>query len=388
MITAFVPVRGGSKSIISKNIKFLAGMPLVYWVVSALQHTATIDKIVVATDSEEIEQVVLDFALSKVEVYQRDAINAEDTSSTESVVLEYFDKKTLEDEDLFILVQATSPFTTNTHFEQAIDLLINSGKDSLLSCVKNKRFFWNKKGFPINYDVYERPRRQEFEGNMMENGAFYINKVKNIKKYKNRLSGDIAIYEMPTYTSLEIDEAEDWVIAEALMKFRTNNNIIENKDIKLFITDVDGTLTDAGMYYANDGQELKKFNTRDGKAFEILRSLGIKTGIITSEDTVIVKNRAKKLKVDFLYQGLEYVGKLEAVQQLCQKLKISKEQVAYIGDDINCRELLEYVGYAGCPSDAVAAIKAIPNINIMDSKGGEGAVREFVEKIIIVDEVV
>lgn len=388
MIIAFVPVRGGSKSIVSKNIKFLAGKPLVYWIVSALQQTSTIDKIIVATDSKEIKEIVLGFTLSKVEVYQRDAINAEDTSSTESVILEYVDKNNLENEDLFVLAQATSPFTTNIHFEQAIDLLLNSGKDSLLSCVKNKRFFWNKKGFPINYDVEERPRRQEFEGYMMENGAFYINKVKNIKKYKNRLSGDIAVYEMPTYTGLEIDETEDWVVAEALMSLRKSDNILANKDIKLFITDVDGTLTDAGMYYANDGQELKKFNTRDGKAFEILRGLGIKTGIITSEDTIIVENRAKKLKVDFLYQGLEHIGKLEVVQQLCQQLKINKEQVAYIGDDINCRELLEYVGYAGCPSDAVAAIKAIPNINIMASKGGEGVVREFVEKIIAIDEVI
>lgn len=91
----------------------------------------------------------------------------------------------------------------------------------------------------------------------------------------------------------------------------------------------------------------------------------------------------KKLKVDFLYQGLEHKGKLKAVQQICMDLGISKEQVAYIGDDINCKELLEYVGLAACPNDAVDIIKKIPNINIMQSKGGEGAVREFVDKFIL-----
>lgn len=386
MNIAFVPVRGGSKAIISKNIKPLAGKPLVYWVLIALQNASTVDKIVVATDSQKIEEVVLSFSFSKVEIYHRDAINARDESSTESVILEYITKKDLNNEDLLILAQATSPFTTSFNFEEAIAFLIKSGKDSLISCVQNKRFFWNKEGLSINYNVEERPRRQDFDGCMMENGAFYINKIENIKLSKNRVTGNIAIYEMPSHTGLEIDETEDWVIAEALMQSKEKNSMPKSEDIKLFMTDVDGTLTDAGMYYSSDGQELKKFNTKDGKAFEILRGLGIKTGIITSENTVIVKNRAKKLKVDFLYQGLEHNGKLKAIQQLCQELDISRDQVAYIGDDINCKELLEYVGYAGCPSDAVEVIKLIPNINIMNSKGGEGAVREFVEKYIVISE--
>ena len=124
--------------------------------------------------------------------------------------------------------------------------------------------------------------------------------------------------------------------------------------------------------------ELKKFNTHDGMAFQILREKGIKTAIITSEETSIVKRRAKKLKVDYLFQGKRHNGKLEAVKKICIEEGIKLENVAYIGDDINCFELLSNVGYAACPSDALNEIRSIPNIKIMTKKGGEGVVREFI----------
>ena len=152
--------------------------------------------------------------------------------------------------------------------------------------------------------------------------------------------------------------------------------------IKLFLTDVDGVLTDGSMYYTESGDEFKKFNTRDGMAFELLRKAGIKTGIITSEDTQIVARRAAKIKADYLYQGQRDGGKLAAAQEICTKEGISLSEVAYIGDDLNCISLLEKVGKAACPADAVDAVKAIPGITMLYKKGGEGCVREFVELIV------
>jgi len=147
--------------------------------------------------------------------------------------------------------------------------------------------------------------------------------------------------------------------------------------IKLFATDVDGTLTDACMYYAEDGMELKKFNFRDGMGFQLLREAGIKTAIITSEETNIVKKRANKLKVDYLSMGTW--KKLEFVQNICAELGITLDDVAYIGDDINDFELLNAVKYKACPQDAVSKIKNIPGILHLEHKGGDGAVREFIE---------
>src|SRR5690606_24895334 len=111
-------------------------------------------------------------------------------------------------------------------------------------------------------------------------------------------------------------------------------------------SDVDGTLTDAGMYYDQHGNELKKFNTHDGKGFELLRNAGIKTGLITSENTPIVEHRAKKLKIDYLVQGVASAGKLQAALALCAKEGVELSEVAYIGDDVNCKELLEQAGMA------------------------------------------
>ncbi|MFY9074534.1 acylneuraminate cytidylyltransferase [Malaciobacter mytili] len=379
MNIAFIPVRCGSKSIPFKNIKEFCKKPLVYWNLKALQDSLNIDKIYVATDCNEIKEVVNSFNFSKVFIYDRDKENATDTSSTEDVMLEFIKKNSFLDSDTFILVQATSPLTQTDDFDKALKQYKEEKADSLLTCIRTKRFFWNKEAKPLNYNYKNRPRRQDFEGLLMENGAFYINTIGNIKKDKNRLSGKISIYEMPEYTAIEIDEEDDWIIAQKLMEKYILKEFKENKKIKLFLSDVDGTLTDAGMYYDIYGNELKKFNTHDGKGFELLRNAGIKTGIITSEETKIVENRAKKLKVDYLYQGVGFKGKLEAAKEICKKENISLDEVAYIGDDINCKELLENVGIAACPADALNEIKEMKSIIKLTKNGGYGAVREFIE---------
>ena len=153
------------------------------------------------------------------------------------------------------------------------------------------------------------------------------------------------------------------------------------RKIKLLLTDVDGVLTDSGMYYSEAGDELKKFNTHDGMGLQLIKAKGIKTGIVTSENTKLVERRFQKLKLDYLYQGKREGGKLASVKEICEKEGISLAEVAYIGDDVNCFELLSAVGLAACPADALSAIKNIPGIVQMKKKGGEGCVREFVEMI-------
>ncbi|MBR5433596.1 MAG: acylneuraminate cytidylyltransferase [Bacteroidales bacterium] len=382
MVIAFIPVRGGSKSIPLKNIKLFCGKPLVCWNIEALEQCPDVDEIIVATDSDKIEETVASAQYKKTKIYRRSAENACDTASTESVMLEYISYAKLPAEDTFMLVQATSPLTQTIHFSEALKMYRGGKYDSILTCVRNYRFFWNADGSSMNYDYRNRPRRQNFDGMLMENGAFYINSVKNIFASKNRLSGKIGIYEMPEYTATEIDEPDDWIILEKLMYKHVLQPQNKKTDIRLFMTDVDGTLTDAGMYYTENGDELKKFNTRDGMGLQLLQKTGVKVGIVTSENTKIVERRAAKLKVDFLCQGKRDGGKLAAVQEICNQMGISLQNVAYIGDDVNCRDLLTSVGFAACPADAMDDIKSIPNITIMTKKGGEGCVREWIEQIL------
>lgn len=376
-IIAFIPARGGSKSIPEKNIKSFCGKPLIYWNLQELQNSNA-DKIVVATDSEKIKNIVNSFNFSKVSVYDRSSENSQDISSTESVMLEYIDSVKLSDSDTFMLVQATSPFTQKNHFNEGLELF--EKHDSVLSCCESKRFSW-RDGKALNYDIYNRPRRQDFDGTLIENGAFYISSVSDIKKTNNRISGEIATYKMPDFTYTEIDELEDWIVAESLMKkFILKDKIPYFSKIKIFLSDVDGVLTDAGMYYTENGDEFKKFCTYDGMGFQLLQKSGVKVGMLTTEDRELNRRRAKKLGLDFDFHGAK--DKLQIVKELCEREKITLNEVAYIGDDVNCFELLSNVGIAACPNNAVKRIKSIPNIIHLQKNGGEGVVREFVELIL------
>lgn len=386
MNIAFIPVRGGSKSIPRKNVKEILGKPLICHTVDAALLANSIDRIIVATDADYIVDVINSFYYDedKVEIYLRDAENATDTASTESVMLEYALKNNFSN---IVLLQATSPLTTAEDIDGAFEKFQYSNCNSLLSVVKQKRFIWgfnSKEEFDsLNYNHEKRPRRQDFEGYFVENGAIYIISKENLIKSGNRLIQPIEFWEMHEDTFFEIDEPSDFIIVEELIKKRGNNNIVINPknglDIRLFLTDVDGVLTDAGMYYTESGDEIKKFNTRDGKGLELLREQGIKTGIVTSENTKLVERRAKKLKLDYLYQGIH--NKLEVVKEIAAREGLTLEQIAYIGDDLNDLEVIKAVGLSACPFNAVSGIKKYAKI-ILNSNGGEGAVREFSEIII------
>ena len=153
--------------------------------------------------------------------------------------------------------------------------------------------------------------------------------------------------------------------------------------IKLFLTDVDGCLTDGGMYYSAEGEAMKRFCVYDGMGMVLLRQAGIPCGILTSEQSPVVKARAEKLHLDFLYLGVGSkdrpgsLTKLEAARRICENLGISFDEVCYVGDDVNDIDLLSAVGMPCCPPNARPEVKAIPNIRILQTPGGQGAIREI-----------
>jgi len=147
---------------------------------------------------------------------------------------------------------------------------------------------------------------------------------------------------------------------------------------KLIITDVDGVLTDGGMYYDQTGNEWKKFNTADSAGVLLCKKLGIKVGIITREETEIVRRRSNKLQLDFFVDGCK--DKVSAAHKIIKELNIDFSDVAFIGDDLGDIALLKLVGISGTPDNGIPYIKAFANI-ITSKSGGEGAFREFVETI-------
>ncbi|HSL88272.1 MAG TPA: HAD-IIIA family hydrolase [Ignavibacteriaceae bacterium] len=160
-----------------------------------------------------------------------------------------------------------------------------------------------------------------------------------------------------------------------------NLNLKDKADkIRLVLTDVDGVLTDTGIYYSPDGEMIKRFSIRDGMGVERLRKhADIETAIITGENSGIVKARAQKLKITQVYLGV--TDKKSLFEEILKKNQLQPENIAFIGDDVNDLEIMKLVGLTACPSDAMIFIKDISDY-ICENKGGYGAFREFAELII------
>lgn len=372
---AFIPLRGGSKSIPLKNIKLMAGKPLAFWTIKAALDCLSIDRVVVSTDSETIREELSFIKSPKLSFFERSPETATDTASTESAMWDYFSKNSCE---RIVLIQATSPLLTKDDLDGGFKALKDQDVDSVVSLVRLKRFLWREKNgevLPGNYSLSDRPRRQDFVGELFENGAFYITSHAQFLKSKCRLNGRVGFYEMDPDSFVEIDEPSDWSIVESLILSRKKNGGLNPlKGIKVLATDIDGCLTDAGMYYSESGDELKKFNTRDGMGLKFLQQAGIKVGVITAEDRDLNRRRSKKLNLDFEYHKVE--DKLQILNELCKKYQVTPEEIAYVGDDMNDVSLLKAVGFSACPADACREVKAVVHF-ISSLRGGQGVIREL-----------
>jgi len=376
-VVGFLPVRGGSKSIPKKNIRRLCGRPLLFWTLDELLETC--DEVYVCTDSDEIKAKVSSsyVAVPSLRVIDRPIETASDDASSESALLDFCRRV---DSEVVVFAQATSPLIEAKYIREGIKIL-SSGFDSVLSVVRQKRFTWEthgQEGLPSNYNPFKRPRRQNFDGYLVENGSFYISSRSAILESKCRISGRVGLVEMPEETYFEIDEPTDWVIVEDLMKQRMEKSKVLSR-IELLVLDIDGVFTDGSMYYSNNGEAFKRFNTKDGMAVQIARENGITVAIITGESSDINLKRMQKLKVDHLLQGI--TDKYYVLKKLVSNMGISFMNTAYVGDDINDEACLLGAGMSFAPSDAEEKAKKSADF-LLSRMGGSGAVREAVERII------
>jgi 3-deoxy-D-manno-octulosonate 8-phosphate phosphatase (KDO 8-P phosphatase) len=151
------------------------------------------------------------------------------------------------------------------------------------------------------------------------------------------------------------------------------------KRIELIVLDVDGTMTNSHITYSENGDEIKSFNVKDGLAIASWRRLGKEVAIITGRRSKIVERRAKELRIEHFYQGVEQ--KKEVLERLLEKLDISMENVAAIGDDLNDLSMLKAAAISFVPRDASSYVDKIADV-ILTKKGGDGAVREMIEYLI------
>ncbi len=151
------------------------------------------------------------------------------------------------------------------------------------------------------------------------------------------------------------------------------------KSLKLLVIDVDGTMTDAGIYYDEHGNELKKFCTKDAAGFFAARATGIQTMVLTGRKCKAVERRMRELRVDYLYQNVK--NKRDFLKTFLMEKQMSREQVGYIGDDLNDLPAMELAGYIACPKDACEEILAAADY-VSSKEGGHGAVRDVIEHIL------
>ncbi len=378
---AFIPVRGESKSIPKKNVRSLAGRPLLFWTLDAALNAKTIERVYVSSEDATIREIAGRTPHPKLSVISRSPETATDVASTESALIEFAKQH---DFSRAVLIQATSPLLQSSDLDGAMALVLDNRCDSLLSVTRRHDFRWevdDEGTRPLNYHPLSRPRRQDWTGELYENGAFYITSRKHLLQSGCRLSGAIGVWEMPQDRSIEIDNWNDWYMAEALLTHQVSSKILGDrcKAIKVVLTDVDGVLTDGGMYYGENGEELKKFNTKDGKGFELLQKAGMVVGIISQEDSPATAARARKLGLDIIEVGT--TNKMHVLEALLAKRGLQIEAVAYLGDDLNDLEILRRVGLSACPADAQESVLGAVHYRCRRT-GGSGCFRELADLIL------
>ena len=233
---------------------------------------------------------------------------------------------------------------------------------------------------PVDYSLKDLDSLRE-GGILIENGLFYITSRTALRKSGKLVSGRVKA----VITEESFLYGADKAGYRGACGARKQNALGALKPpkpvplIKMFLTDCDGCMTDGGMYYSEKGDELKKFNTRDGSGFGLLKLNGLITGIITGENMELNRRRAKKLRLDILVSGCR--DKVAAVREICAQRGVELANVLYIGDDINDLDLMRSVGYSCAPADAMPEVREAADF-VTVARGGEGVIREVAERIL------
>lgn len=380
---ALIPARGGSKGIKRKNLVDVGGRPLLVWSIAQAKACPGIDAVYVSTDDAEIAAVA---RAAGAEIIDRPASLAGDTASTESAIVHALQvwRTSGVAVDRVVLLQATSPFRAPGQLAEALAQFDATGCDSMLSVVRFVGFVWRtaKDGTatPMTYDPVRRPRRQEIHDTVLETGSFYVFTRAVFERTGSRLGGRISAFEVPHADAIDIDEPADLerARAEAVRRYGTPDDRDLGR-IEWLWLDVDGTLTDGAMYYGEAGEELKRFDTRDGAGIAAFRAAGGRVAFVTGEMSRAAARRAEKLGVDHVVLGCRDKG--AALTELCRRFGVTSEVVLAVGDDLNDMPLIGRVRSFVAPADARPEVRAKASWVTM-ARGGHGAVREVTDRLV------
>ena len=210
-IVALILARGGSTGVPGKNIRLFCGKPLLTWSVSAALSSKLFSDVWVSTDDDDIEEVAL---AAGALVHRRSVDSASNTASSEDGIADFVSAHS--NFDYLVMIQATSPLIRPHFLNDAFQYMMLRSADSLVTVSRSHHFRWSDDDKPLNYSPSSRPRRQDWSGELVENGSFYIVSQKTWVTTRCRLGGSIVCYELPSYMMYEIDDLQDFSIVEAL----------------------------------------------------------------------------------------------------------------------------------------------------------------------------
>jgi len=382
-VLAIIPARGGSKGIPGKNLKPIAGKPLLVYSIERALQAESVGRVVVSTDDAQIAEVAKN---NGAEVIIRPAQISGDEASSESALLHVLD--TLHDKegyepDLVVFLQCTSPLTLPEDIDGTVNALLETNADTALSVTPFHYFLWqegkNGDATGINHDKSVRLLRQQRQPQYLETGAVYVMRAQAFKESKHRFFGKTAVYVMPSERCLELDEPVDFEVARVLMcrQEKLQKSQMLPEAIEALVLDFDGVFTDNKVILLQNGTEAVVCNRSDGLVIERLKKFGIPVLVISTEKNPVVQKRCSKLNVECIH-GID--DKRAILLQWLNEHQIDASNVVYVGNDINDLECMKAVGCAVAVSDAYPEPRAAARI-VLSSSGGQGAVRELVELI-------
>ncbi|MFJ4175017.1 cytidylyltransferase domain-containing protein [Microbacterium sp. NPDC089696] len=375
---AIIPARGGSKGVPRKNVQRVGGVPLVERAVRTALAAEGVDLVAVSTDDAEIAAVA---SSAGAVVVRRPADISGDAASSESAILHALDELEADGHriDIVAFLQATSPFIPGDALSSAVREVQADRADSVFSAFETYGFLWGRTGddaaVALNHEAGHRPRRQDREPHYLETGAFYVFRAEGFRAARHRFFGRIRIAEVPEWTAIEIDDAQQLEIARALAALHEAPARIP---VRAVVTDFDGVHTDDTASVDADGVERVRVSREDGMGVALLRRAGIPMLILSTEVNAVVRARAEKLKVPVLH-GID--DKESALRGWAEENGLDLDEIAYLGNDVNDLPAMRIVGWPVAVANAHPRVLAEARV-VLTRRGGHGAVRELIERVL------
>lgn len=399
-VLAIIPARQGSKGLPQKNILPLKGIPLIAYSIEAGRQAKQVTRVICSTDCEQIACIAKRYGAEVP--FLRPSELAQDATVDLPVfqhAIQWLESHENWTPDIVVQLRPTSPIRLPGQIDHALDQFIHQAQaDSLRAIIESpitpyKMWRLNEKspfmqGLLAHTDCpepYNMPR-QQLPKVWWQTGTLDIVRAQTIRS--GSMSGQrILPFKVEPYQAVDIDTHNDLLRAESVMAqhlhISPRGALFDRSKIKLLAMDVDGTLTPGTLFYTDQGEQLKVFQTRDGHGIGRVRELGIKTAIITAENSSIAAARAQKLLIDEVFINAK--DKVSALQQIAEKHHIHPSEIVYIGDDLPDKAAMEYLKIHGGVTCAVS--DALPEIRLLadywcSHAGGMGAVREVCDRII------